>query len=106
MSRRLALWLTLPTGFAGLVYEVTWEQSLATLVGSHSEAAAAVLALFLGGLAAGYALFGRWARRLADAKRVLRLYAYVEIAIGLHALLFPELLSAARAAGRATPACH
>ena len=45
--RRLALWLTLPTGFTGLVYEVTWEQSLATLLGSHSEAAAAVLALFL-----------------------------------------------------------
>ena len=51
MPRRLALWLTLPTGFAGLVYEVAWEQALATLLGSHSEAAAAVLALFLGGLA-------------------------------------------------------
>lgn len=48
--------LTLLTGFSGLVYELTWEKVLATLLGSHSEATAAVLGLFLGGLAAGAAI--------------------------------------------------
>ena len=53
MTRALALGLTLLTGFSGLVYEITWQKYLATLLGSHSEATAAVLGLYLGGLAAG-----------------------------------------------------
>ena len=59
MIRLTALLLTVLTGFAGLVYEVTWQKYLAALLGSHGEATAAVLAIFLGGLSAGYALFGR-----------------------------------------------
>ena len=58
MIRLLVLLLTVLTGFSGLVYEVTWQRYLATLLGSHSEATAAVLGLFLGGLALGYSLFG------------------------------------------------
>ena len=38
MLRSVALLLTIPTGFTGLVYEVTWQKYLATLLGSHSEA--------------------------------------------------------------------
>ncbi len=64
MVRPLALWITAATGFSGLVYEVTWQKYLATLLGSHSEATAAVIGLFLGGLALGYALFGALTRRL------------------------------------------
>ena len=66
MLRGVALALTVLTGFSGLVYEVTWEKVLATLLGSHSEATAAVLGLFLGGLALGYALFGRLTRQLVE----------------------------------------
>jgi hypothetical protein len=58
MTRAIALLLTFFTGFSGLVYEVSWQKYLATLLGSHSEATAAVLGLYLGGLAAGYAIFG------------------------------------------------
>ena len=102
MIRRIALLLTVLTGFTGLVYEVTWQKYLATLLGSHSEATAAVLALFLGGLALGYALFGRATRRLAarstaGAAPLLRVYGGVEMAIGVYALLFPALFEAARA---------
>ena len=57
-TRALALLLTMMTGFSGLVYEVAWQKYLATLLGSHSEATAAVLAIFLGGLAVGYSVFG------------------------------------------------
>ena len=69
MTRGLVLVLTLLTGFTGLVYEVAWQKYLATLLGSHSEATAAVLGIFLGGLSVGYALFGRVSRRLAERSR-------------------------------------
>ena len=59
MIRLIALLLTVLTGFTGLVYEVAWQRYLATLLGSHGEATAAVLGIFLGGLAVGYAVFGR-----------------------------------------------
>ena len=58
MTRAIAIALTAVTGFTGLVYEVTWQKYLATLLGSQAEATAAVLAIFLGGLSAGYAIFG------------------------------------------------
>jgi predicted membrane-bound spermidine synthase len=102
MTRALALILTVLTGFTGLVYEVTWQKCLAVLLGSHAEATAAVLAIFLGGLSLGYALFGRVSRqRLASAlqtgrpPRLLLVYGAVEAAIGLWALAFPTLFSAA-----------
>ncbi len=52
--RAIALILTVLTGFSGLVYQVTWQKYLAVLLGSHSEATAAVLGIFLGGLSSGY----------------------------------------------------
>jgi spermidine synthase len=104
MIRPIALLLTVLTGFSGLVYQVAWQKYLAILLGSHSEAVAAVLAIFLGGLAGGYALFGRVTQRLVErarargeAPRLLRLYALVESGIGVYALLFPFLFSAAQA---------
>ena len=63
LARGIALFLPLLTGFTGLVYEVTWQKYLATLLGSNAEATAVVLAIFLGGLSAGYAIFGRVTRR-------------------------------------------
>ena len=48
MIRLTALLLTVVTGFTGLVYEVAWQKYLASLLGSHGEATAAVLAIFLG----------------------------------------------------------
>jgi len=103
MIRPVALLLTVLTGFSGLVYEVTWQKYLATLLGSHSEATAAVLALFLGGLSVGYSLFGRASRRLAESgpserarERLLRTYGLLELGIGLYAFVFPLAFRAAR----------
>ena len=104
MIRPIALLLTVLTGFSGLVYQVAWQKYLAILLGSHSEAVAAVLAIFLGGLAAGYALFGRITKQVVErarvrgeAPRLLRLYGLVESGIGVYALLFPILFSVAQA---------
>ena len=69
MTRVVALFLTAMTGFSGLVYEIVWQKYLATLLGSHSEATAAVLAIFLGGLSIGYWLFGTITSRLVATAR-------------------------------------
>jgi len=109
----IALALTVLTGFTGLVYEVTWQKCLATLLGSHSEATAAVLAIFLGGLSIGYTAFGR--RTAARVRRaeatggrpgLLAFYGFVEAGIGLHALLFPWLFGVAQHASLGFPGAH
>ena len=110
MIRSLALFLTAVTGFSGLVYEVAWQRGLAILLGSHSEATAAVLAIFLGGLSLGYSLFGRLCQRTervaargGHPPRLLFLYGIVEAGIGLWALVFPGLFALARSASVALP---
>ena len=110
MTRLTALFLTVLTGFSGLVYEVTWQKYLATLLGSQAEATAAVLAIFLGGLSAGYAIFGRVTRRRVErsrrsgrSPRLLLFYAWVEGGIGVYAMLFPLLFGVAQRLGDDLP---
>jgi spermidine synthase len=112
-TRLAAILLTVLTGFTGLAYEVTWQKYLATLLGSHAEATAAVLAIFLGGLSAGYAIFGQITRRRAaratargGAPRLLALYAVVECGIGAYALLFPSLFGITSRLSLLAPAAH
>ncbi len=109
----VALLLTVLTGFAGLVYEVVWQKYLAVLLGSQGEATAAVLAIFLGGLSGGYALFGHLTRvtveraqREQQPARLLSLYAWVEGGIGFYALLFPSLFGVAQAVSLLGPIGH
>ncbi len=110
MLRVVALLLTVITGVSGLVYEVSWQKYLATLLGSHSEATASVLGIFLAGLSAGYALFGRVTNRLVEraaregrSPRLFLAYGLVEIGIGLYALCFPWLFAGIRALSVAVP---
>ena len=101
MRSAAALSIAGVTGATGLVYEVTWQKYLSILLGTQSEASAAVLALFLGGLSIGYALFGHRAHRTAcrfgeaeTPARLLQLYAGCEIGIGVLAWAFPTLFKA------------
>jgi spermidine synthase len=91
------------TGFSGLAYEIAWEKYLATMLGAHSEATAAVLAIFLGGLSVGYWLFGIVTRRLVERgvrdgrpAPLLRVYGMVEAGIGAYCLIFPTIFPIAR----------
>jgi spermidine synthase len=63
-----ARWLFLPaytcSGFAGLIYEVSWTRLLTLYIGHTTAAASAVVAAFMGGLAIGAAGAGRIASRL------------------------------------------
>src|SRR5262245_40404812 len=77
------------SGASALVYEVVWMRHLRLVTGATTAAVATVLAVYMGGLALGAFLFGR----LADRTRFpLRLYGYLEAAIGGYALLLPFLL--------------
>jgi spermidine synthase len=79
------------SGSAGLVHEVVWVRLLGLVFGATSLAISTVLATFMGGLAIGSYWVGRRTARLADHRRV---YALLEIAIGVYALLVPVILHA------------
>ena len=76
------------SGGTALVYEVVWSKLLSQMFGSTIYAQTVVLAVFMGGLALGNKILGRWADRL---KQPLLVYGYLEIAIGLYAFLFLPL---------------
>ena len=77
------------SGFAGLVYEVSWIRKASLAFGSTTFAVSTVLAVFFLGLACGSYLFGRIGQRTLQP---LRLYALIEIGLGLFAIASPYLL--------------
>lgn len=74
------------SGATGLIFENLWVRMLTLVFGSTSLAVSSVLTAYMGGLALGSWLFGRWADRIKDA---LRAYALVELAVGGFALIVP-----------------
>ena len=78
------------SGACGLVYQIAWLREFRLVFGGATPATAAVLAIFMGGLGAGSAWFGRRVERSANP---LRLYGLIEIGVGVSALLTPLLLS-------------
>jgi spermidine synthase len=85
MSRGAFYLLFTASGFAGLIYESVWTHYLKLFLGHAAYAQSLVLAVFMGGMAAGAAYCGRRSARLANP---LAGYAVVEAAIGLAALVF------------------
>src|SRR5687768_5577167 len=83
------------SGAAALIYEVVWTRLLTLYLGHGLAAASAVLAAFMGGLAAGAGAAGRTAGRLSPSTAV-KVYAGLEIAIAILALLIPFALIAVR----------
>jgi len=80
------------SGACALAYEVLWGRWLSSVLGSSATAACVVLASYMGGQAAGAALFGGLSARL---QRPLWAYIGLEVAIGVSALLFPLLTAEA-----------
>ena len=83
-GRNGLLLLFIGSGCAALVYEVVWYQSLALIVGSNAVSMAVVLATYMGGMSLGSVAYLRWQQRGAQP---LRVYALLELAIALCALL-------------------
>src|SRR5215212_7534616 len=81
------------SGFAGLVYEVSWTRLLTLEMGRGLAASSAVLAAFMGGLALGAALAGRWAMTMTP-RQALRAYAALELGVAIFAVAVPFELRA------------
>lgn len=79
------------SGFAALVYEISWTRQLGAIFGQTSQAAAVVLASYFGGMAAGYAFGSRWSLRIPP----LRGYAVAELFLGGWAFAVPSLMKLA-----------
>src|SRR5687767_7183374 len=88
----LVILLFFASGATALVYEVLWSKYLTVMLGSTAQAQTVVLAVFMGGLAIGNRLFGK---RSATIKNPLLGYGIMEVGIGLYALGFEWIYSAA-----------
>src|SRR5256885_8762056 len=83
------------SGAAGLIYESIWTRYLALLVGHSAYAQILVLTIFLGGMAVGSFVVGRYTERLRNP---LIWYAVVEAGVGVLGLLFHPTFRAVSAA--------
>jgi spermidine synthase len=88
MGRGLLYIAFAASGAAALIYETTWTRLLTLFMGHTVAAASTVLAAFMGGLALGAGVAGRFAPGLERA-RALRAYAVVEVLIAVFAIALP-----------------
>jgi spermidine synthase len=77
------------SGASGLVFEVIWTRMLTLVFGASTPAISTVLSAFMGGLALGSFLFGRFADRL---KFPILTYAAMEAGVGIFSLLIPVVV--------------
>jgi spermidine synthase len=74
------------SGGVGLAYQVVWARQFSLLFGVSIYAVSAVLVAFLGGLGIGAEFFGR---KLDKGTAPIRLYAFLELGLGIYIFLFP-----------------
>jgi len=89
MSRRAVSGLALCfflSGLGSLVLEVVWTRQLRLVFGSTTLAASTILVAYMLGLGIGGLLGGRLSRRIRDG---VRAYGWIEIAIGVYAVVVP-----------------
>ena len=90
LAPRLVYLVFFLSGAASLADEVVWFKWLNLIFGSTTAAAATLLAVFMGGLAAGSAYCSRFAPRLERPQWV---YAVLESGVALYAIATPLLFS-------------
>jgi len=78
------LLLFVGSGCAALIYEVVWFQLLQLVIGSSAVSMAVLLGTFMGGMCLGSFLLPRYVGR---REHPLRVYAFLELGIGLSGLL-------------------
>ncbi|MBE9531510.1 MAG: fused MFS/spermidine synthase, partial [Proteobacteria bacterium] len=81
------------TGLTGLAYELVWIRLLILVFGSTQFAVTTVLTTFMAGLALGSLIFGRVVDRSSNP---LKIYALIEIGIGIYCLLSPGVFNIVR----------
>lgn len=87
----LLLTLFAVSGFAALIYQSLWSHYLGRTLGHAAYAQGLVLAIFMGGMALGAWLAGKWG---GQWRRLLGVYALAEALIGVFGLAFEPLFGA------------
>ncbi len=83
------------SGAAGIMYQTVWVRAFGNIFGNTVHSAAVVTSLFMGGLGLGGWWFGRYADRIspsAGPSGLFRVYALLEVAIGLLGVLASQAL--------------
>lgn len=80
------------SGFAALLYQTAWMRQFSTVFGTSELAIATVLSAYMGGLALGAALAGKYIVRVT---RPVFTYGVLEAAVAASALMVPLLLGLA-----------
>jgi len=78
------------SGFVGLIYQSIWSHYLGLFLGHAAYAQALVLAIFMGGMAAGAAWIARAGQKW---RNLIRSYAVIEAIIGIFGLFFHIIYS-------------
>jgi spermidine synthase len=78
------LLLFVGSGCAALIYEVVWFQLLQLTIGSSAVSMGVLLGTFMGGMCLGSWLLPRW---ISARHHPLKVYAFLELGIGLVAIL-------------------
>lgn len=81
------------SGFAALIYQVTWQRILFTQFGVNSESVTAIVSVFMAGLGVG-ALAGGWLQRRFP-RHLLKIFIALEVGIGLFGVVSASLIEAA-----------
>jgi spermidine synthase len=85
----LILLLFIGSGAAALIYEIVWFQMLTLVLGSSAVSVGVLLATFMGGMCLGSYLLPRF---VSAKHHPLRVYALLEIGIGVFGLLLLVLM--------------
>ncbi len=85
----IIIFLFILSGMCGLIYQVAWSKYLSLFIGSTAYSHMIVLASFMCGLAIGAYYWGKYVDKI---KNQLKLYGFLEIAIGLYCLIYPFII--------------
>ena len=88
LGRILAIAIFFASGAAGMVYEISWSRQFGNVFGHTVSTGAMVLSSFLGGMAVGYWLAGKYRGRWSP----LAAYGGLEIIAAIWVLVVPTLL--------------
>jgi spermidine synthase len=83
------LFLFMASGCAALIYEIVWFQLLQLVIGASAISVAVLLGTFMGGMFAGSLLLTRY---VSPAEHPLRIYAKLEVMIGLSGAILIVLM--------------
>mgnify|MGYP000530000859 CR=1 FL=1 len=97
-GKSLRTWVTLLfviSGISALVYQIVWVRMFGLVFGNTTFASSTVLSVFMGGLAAGSYIIGKYVDRKSE--NIVKVYFLLELCIGVFGALVPVFIKLASA---------